>query len=196
MMLNRVTIPTAKTEGHAIGPSLAHRGRGQRQAEGNADVRRRGSLERQADTMRVRVVATQESHDLRTQVRVLHPLLKLSIGSFTVSNHIRKNFTERRQTHMKMKLALALTTLIVAASIAAAELHKADVTLFPTAPAIVAVPDAIGAPDEAAPAGYPIEYNPGYPVGSGYPVLPEATATPDPFGGYPAPVPTNSIGYP
>jgi len=105
---------------------------------------------------------------------------------------------------MKMKLALALTTLIVAASIAAAELHKADVTLFPTAPAIVAVPDAIGAPDEAAPAGYPIEYSPGYPVGSGYPVeygpgypvLPEATATPDPFGGYPAPVPTNSIGYP
>ena len=104
---------------------------------------------------------------------------------------------------MKMKLALALTTLIVAASIAAAELHKADVTLFPTAPAIVAVPDAIGAPDEAAPAGYPIEYSPGYPVGSGYPieynpgypVLPEATAAPpDPFGGYP--VPTAPIGYP
>jgi hypothetical protein len=107
---------------------------------------------------------------------------------------------------MKMKLALALTTLIVAASIAAAELHKADVALFPTATASVAeyAPEAPEVLDEAAPAGYPIEYSPGYPVGSGYPVeygpgypvLPEATATPDPFGGYPAPVPTNSIGYP
>jgi hypothetical protein len=110
----------------------------------------------------------------------------LSIGSFTVSNHIRKNFTERRQTHMKMKLALALTTLIVAASIAAAELHKADVELFPTATASVAeyAPEAPEVLDEAAPAGYPIEYSPGYPVGSGYPiepgypVEPEMTATP------------------
>jgi hypothetical protein len=89
---------------------------------------------------------------------------------------------------MKMKLALALTTLIVAASIAAAELHKADVALFPTATASVAeyAPEAPEVLDEAAPAGYPIEYSPGYPVGSGYPVeygpgypvLPEATATP------------------
>jgi hypothetical protein len=76
---------------------------------------------------------------------------------------------------MKMKLALALTTLIVSASIAAAEFHKQQVVSAQNNPAMTA---------EYAPAGYPIEYGyggypgPGYPIEPGYPVEPEMTATP------------------
>lgn len=50
---------------------------------------------------------------------------------------------------MKTKIALAITTLIIAATIAATEAHKQDVTFVPYNP------------------GYPVEYspyNPGYPI--------------------------------